>query len=376
MRDEKFIDGFIKNYNNSHKDVKNLYYVIIDGKGQTLNHVTSKNVVPIHLNIKTWIKILKNKEIKNIYLHNFPDHFFAFINFIPKRISLFWIFYGYEIYENVLLLKILDENSRNIYLEASKAKYLLPIFPKKIIESLLIIRERYRIYKLRIILSKIDYFCHWNRLDYEALKKYFPEFKASFMPFSYASSQSWLIQDLINDEKKQSQPNKNIIMVGNCAKITLNHLTILKHLQQFDQSLFSIICPLNYGDKEYKEFLIEYANKNHLDNFEKLDIFLSLSEYFKFMSKISVLVMNNYRTQGSGNISLALKFGKKVYMNPINTHFTYLKEYGFIVHSVEEFLKSPIEEILTPLTEAQKEQNQNLIRDIQVNGSKRYHNLP
>jgi len=376
MEDEKFIDDFINQYSYTNKDVVNVYYIILPKKSNKPKHVRNKEIIPIHLNIFTWHQIKKtHKHIENIFLHNIKDQFFLIIPFLPKEVRLYWIFYGIEIYKNPLLMNILDENSKRIYLELFRARYkYLRLLPINWTKRILINKEKIRKFITGIIINRVDYFCHWNRLDFEIVKQSFPDFKAIFLEFAYDAFNGLPVSNTTTDNPKP-KPEQITIMIGNCSRLSLNHLTILEYLKQFDQSKFKIICPLSYGDMDYKDFLKDYAQKIYPNNFLALEEILPFQEYYDLLSKIDLLIMNSYRTQGGGNIYIALFMGKKVYMNPKNTYYIYLINSGFFVHSTEKFLQSSLEEILTPLNNQQVNHNRFLIREY-IKNETGYQNLP
>jgi len=380
MQDEKFIDSFIKQYSITHVDSEIYYYIYLSNTKNQLQHVNSKNVELIRLNVRTLTRILrKHNSIKHIYFHNFPKNMVSICRHIPRKIKIYWIFYGIEIFQNVLYTKILDESSESIYASIFKRKSFLKILPKQIVKILLKIREKIRIFKLKKILPRINFFCHWNKYDYESVKEMFPTFNAQFIFFGYNHSFSMFqIPTKVNDPSSSSESTtgKNLIMLGHGASVSLNHLTILEYLKHFENQSFMIICPVSYGDMKYKEYLINYSRMNNIDNLTFLEEFVSFQDYVNIISNVDVFVMNNIRTQGGSNISLALKLGKKVYMHPQNPHYKYFIELGFVIFSTFELLQSSLEEILTPLSPDQKESNQTLIQQLPVMTTSIYKNLP
>jgi hypothetical protein len=103
--------------------------------------------------------------------------------------------------------------------------------------------------------------------------------------------------------------------------------------------------------------LKKYAKKNFPYNFETLEEFIPLEEYRDKISKINVLIMNNIRPQGGGNISLAILEGKKVYLNPLNSHYQLLLNLGIKIYSTDDLFRSSLDEIFIPLNTNQKVSN-------------------
>ncbi|MHC1773534.1 MAG: TDP-N-acetylfucosamine:lipid II N-acetylfucosaminyltransferase [Flexilinea sp.] len=379
MQDQKFIDSFIELYSSTHLDTESVFFICLHDTNNDLIYVKDKKVKKICLNVKTWNKIKRTyKKIDNIYLHALSENLYTIISLIPKETKIYWIFYGYEIYQNVLFTRILDNNSENIYPEIYKCKGVLRLLPLKVIKVLLRSREKIRICKLKRILPRIDYFCHWNKIDYEYIKELFPEFTAKYIPFEYNSQSKIVISSQSSGSNKKNTQNnsKKKIMLGHNASIALNHVTILNFLCQFDKNLFEIICPVSYGDLDYKNYLIKYARKHHMTNLVILEKFIPLQNYADFISQIDVLIMNNIRTQGAGNVSLAIKMGKKVYLNPKNTHYTFLKKQGYAVYSIDKLFHSSIDEILSPLEDDQINRNKTVDKETTNDHINMYGNLP
>lgn len=380
MQDEKFIDSFIDQYSRTHKNSEAIYYVYGSKNKGPLKHVKNKEIQLINLNEYTLNKILqKHRNINYIFFHSFPKNIFSICQNIPRNIKIGWIFYGVEIYQNVLFTQILDDYSEKIYPKVFKKKSFLKIFPTQLITLLLLLRERIRIYKLEKVLSRIDLFCHWNRYDYERVKELFPKFRALYTPFGYNYSLSELKSPAgLSVSEINTEPNagNNLIMIGHSATVSLNHLTIIEYLRRFDGRSFEMICPVSYGDMEYKEYLVEYANSNEIGKLRLMEGFIPFQDYAKFISTIDVLVMNNIRAQGGSNIALALEMGKKVYMNPQNTHYKYFVELGFKINSTVDLLQSTVDEILTPLSLEEKSRNRELINNLTVMTTDIYTNLP
>jgi len=380
MDDEKFIDAFIFHYSKTHKGNTSKYFVIPNKESNKLIHVKNREVIPFKINKKSLNNIFKeNTDIENVFLHNFSKNLFYLIGAIPKNIKIYWIFYGIEIFQNPLTFQLLDEESKKIYPKIYQSKRLLRFFPLGIIRTLLLFREKIRIAQLHKILSRIDYFCHWNKLDFDYLKGIFSELKADFIQFGYGSTiREENLDDNINEDYENilNKQTLKTIMVGNNSSITLNHISILKYLKRFTSESFIITCPLNYGDMDYKKILINYGENYFPINFRAIEDFIPFKIYQKEISNINVLVMNSIRTQGGGNISMALLSGKKVYMNPQNTHFQMLIKMGITVYSTEDLLKSSLDEIFSPLKAEQRKDNIILTQKFLEQTTEGYLHLP
>lgn len=379
MYDEKFINLFIEKYLRFHPLNKNKFFIIQTFKNEELKHVNNPIAKKIILNKKTLKKlIIENNNIENIFFHNFPLNIFSIIGLIPNQIKIHWIFYGIEIFKAPISLKILDGESLSIYPKIYKTNKLFRIVPDRFIMMILIAREKFWIYQLSKVLKKIDNFYHWNKYDYLYIKRVFPEFSPEFRNFGYNTNYKRTLEDenhITNVNIMVNLPKK-LIMIGNNSSLSLNHLSIIKFFAQFDNPGFTIILPLNYGNMNYKKYLLNYSKNLLGDKLVVLDNFLSYFEYRKIISNIDVLIMNNIRPQGAGNVHIALHEGKKIYMNPKNTHYRYLIDNGIVIKSTEDLFNSSIMDILNPLEKEVNERNRQLRIELDKKSYSWYKNLP
>jgi hypothetical protein len=353
MHDDKFINSFIEKYLKFHPPNENIFYIIQKSFNKQLDHVNNPKAVIIILNKKTFKKLFQgNFNIENIFFHNFPLNIFSLIDLIPIQVKIHWIFYGVEIFMTPISLKILDKESLSIYPKIYKTNKFLKLIPDKIFYLLLVFKEKFLILRLQKVLKKIDYFYHWNKLDYLYIKTKFKGFNSEFKYFGYNTNYNRELSENSNKSKNSivlKKTNKKSIMIGNNSSISLNHISIINYLSLFSLSDFKVILPLNYGNKRYKKFLIKYSRNLLGDKLLVIENFFPYFEYRKLISSIDVLIMNNIRPQGAGNIHIALHEGIKIYMNPLNTHYKFLCNHEIVINSIEELYTSSINDILCPL---------------------------
>lgn len=114
---------------------------------------------------------------------------------------------------------------------------------------------------------------------------------------------------------------------------TLEMLSILK---KFAKNDIRVTTVLSYGNMDYKDRIIKLGKFNFGDNFEYLDEFLSPEEYVEHLRSIDILVMNQDRQQGCGNIKLAAYLGAKVFIKKHLTHFKYFTDRGIQIYDTAE----------------------------------------
>lgn len=142
--------------------------------------------------------------------------------------------------------------------------------------------------------------------------------------------------------------NKNLpkIMVGHSASISNNHSAIFKVLKAKHNRDFYVVCPLSYGDFSYRETVIAEGVLNFGDYFLPILDHMDSLAYQKFIGTIDVLIFDAPRQQGIGNLTLAIRSLKKIYMRPEATPFQWFKDSGVLLNSVYELAKADLEEIL------------------------------
>ncbi len=114
------------------------------------------------------------------------------------------------------------------------------------------------------------------------------------------------------------------IQINNsCDESTLQAMDFIKNFKDEDIVVTTI---LSYGNLKYKDEIIEKGRNYFGDKFEYLDRYLDSAEYKNFVANNDVLILNQNRQQGVGNMILYLQQGKKVFVrNEIST-FKYLNE--------------------------------------------------
>jgi len=109
------------------------------------------------------------------------------------------------------------------------------------------------------------------------------------------------------------------ILLGNSASETNNHFEALDILAAFSAENIRVICPLSYGDNDYRDRVIDYGQRVLGDKFSYLDRFYNVKEYMDILYTVDIGIFNNDRQQALGNIFPLLYLGKKVYMKSDTT---------------------------------------------------------
>ena len=324
MHNEKFIAPYIE-FINKNFDMNDHFFLIIDG----LNY--KKVLIPNYLNVeyietlKTKNKVLKIFKVivplywnllkkisksKKIYFHSLFDKkvilfLFVFRKFLQKSN---WIIWGGDLYcyekrknnfKNRIWYKIEDYVKKNI-------GYINTLVPE----------------------------------DYQIAKKYY-NIKGKYKRAQYVIDNDFNFLDSLVSEKKE----EIYIQIGNSADPSNNHFEIIDALANFKSEKIKIFCVLSYGDKEYGKRVNEYGKKLFGNKFISIFNFMKLNEYYEYLSNIDILIFNQNRQQGLGNIFMLSYFEKKIYLRNDISSWDYLtKDLNLKINSYDKIKEETFEE--------------------------------
>ena len=120
---------------------------------------------------------------------------------------------------------------------------------------------------------------------------------------------------------------------------------------------------------EVKKKIKEKANLPN-DKSIWLDTFLPRDEYKALLSSITHAIFGHIRQQALGNIYLCLRRSVKIYLYKDSLIYKQLKEWGYIVYTIDEDLTE--ESLKTVLQEEMAFHNYTLINKL-INGQERLH---
>lgn len=137
------------------------------------------------------------------------------------------------------------------------------------------------------------------------------------------------ILDTCNNTKRQS----TVIQINNsCDKSTIE---VLKWLSKFAHEDIIVKTVLSYGDTESPESIYLLGKKLFGTKFEYLDKVLSPKFYAKFLADNDILILNQNRPQGQGNIYASFYLGKKVYIRSDVANFSRMQAEGYTVYDTK-----------------------------------------
>ncbi|MER2582349.1 MAG: TDP-N-acetylfucosamine:lipid II N-acetylfucosaminyltransferase [Candidatus Competibacter sp.] len=198
------------------------------------------------------------------------------------------------------------------------------------------------------ILNRIDYFSSPIPQDYELLKQAIPELRTNYIQLNYGSIEKTFLAGI--DLDKFYKPRGKDILVGNSATSANNHIDAFELLRNINIGEAKIIVPLSYGNEDYKIKIIEIGKNIFGEKFVPLIDFLPLDKYNSIVLNCSVALMNHRRQQGLGNILSSMYGGARLLLREENPIFSYIKQRGGIVDSIEKLSKDncKLDKSLTP----------------------------
>jgi len=318
-------------------------------KGKDITYVKTNNYIRFDpysgLEYLNQIEDINNREhFDIIVVHGLYEPYIKILKQINpnKRIRVFWVFWGYELYRS------LGEQGKFPLLDnqnpLSKLTWITPTRYNCIVKRFLGRKPYYKI--LEEFLPLCDYFCFWFYEDFLLLKKYYPN-NLQFKRFAYGSHfrDDKISEDVINFEK-----NKKEIRISHSASTTANHLTVMKILRRIDRNNeYKKVVPLAYGSTYVKKLVMKYGKKWFGNQFVPILEFEKKDQYLKSLSQVGIALFGQLRQEATGNISPLLGYGAKVFLRRKNPLYQYYKSKGYIVFSIEDDLKSVDDlSLLTP----------------------------
>lgn len=328
---------------------------VVNSDAPKLNMIKNdENFVKIKLAEKSSLqkldKICEDNDIKAIVLHGISVCEYPIITLLKKKYhcKVYWIFWGFELY----LLLGYENNYPLIDSTQSIFNRETIFLPNRLSKWARIITNNYLPKTLKNLLQDIDYFCFWNREDYELLLRYYPcSIKYKFFAYS-ANFKGMLGTNLFPLKEERSLK----IMINHQASFYGNHDTIFNRIATIDKdNLFTKVVPLSYGNKVIKEKVLKLGKNLFDSKFSPILDYMSKEEYFKIINNMDVAIFGQRRQEASGNIIQMLKNGTKVFLRNDNNLLDYYRKQGYNIYSFEEDLNSMDD--LQPLSLEEKEHN-------------------
>jgi hypothetical protein len=354
--DEKFVDDFVSDAIQIDSD-----QIFIAVSSRPLRFITNPSVVHFTNYESELIPIVEKITEKDcIYVHWYKPPILQLIDKLPSSTAVYLMFYGGDFFESgfppgkngVLDNFLYDPLTREyyqIYYVRNTKSYLRERLEKAIatgnrknilhtwLQNMQLKRRWMKGYlheqewmARKRFLNRITAVCHWNHFDIKILEQLYTV-KLNHRYFSYNGGFENLIQTRKDIEKKKCN-----IWLGNSDTPTNNHLDALEVLSNFKNEDIEIICPLNYGNKQYGDLIEKTGKQLFGEKFIAVRDYLDRDTYYNLMNKTNVAIMFHNRGQAGGNVIAFLKKGIKIYMKEESSIYKYYRELGVTIHNANE----------------------------------------
>jgi len=329
--DDKFIDMALRQFD---EVAPNKNIPVILGKKRELQFVKRKDVK--FYSPEQMSDIFHSHECGAVIFHSLPEEHSCLLNFIPKKIKVFWFGWGYDYYDRLL------SKAYPYGLRLPQTKQLIGAHPQghpPAHQFPLMLRPLEKVIKRLLgntdnriqTLARIDYFSPVLDVEYSMARQLNPWFKPHYIPWNYGTA-----EDDFGGDNIKSDVTRNNILVGNCATPENNHLEVFLLLRQnVDLTNRKIIVPLNYGNEIYREEILAIGQQMFGEQFIPVIEFMPKDEYIALLDSCGFVFMNHLRQQAMGNIFIMMMKGAKLYMNPESTAYKWLVERGAAINSVD-----------------------------------------
>ena len=152
-----------------------------------------------------------------------------------------------------------------------------------------------------------------------AIKKY--NMIGSFYEMFYPSL---IDKEKLDNLKIKKKDYVQIQINNSCDESTLEVLDVLS---KYKDENIRITTVLSYGKLEYKEQIIQKGKKIYGNKFTFIDKLLLPIDYFEYIANNDILILNQNRQQGAGNIFAHIYLGKKVYIRENVSTYNQLNKY-------------------------------------------------
>ena len=270
------------------------------------------------------ITLCGTADVVVLYDLNFPKAYIA--NRLAKSVIVVWRFFGNELYERIPEY-IYSERTFKILKQAEKQNFYSR---KKVQIKQYLAAIKYRAIRaneLNNAFKRIDFFLGISKSEYEFLKTIWK----NLPPFLQLNMTSYLEINTIKRVKT------NLIILGNNRSPANNHLDIIDGLKESkNNSNYEFLLMFNYGSiSTYSETVRKEACE--LKEIKVIDEFLPIEKFKELYTAADAFVMNGHRQMAMGNILEALQQNIKIYLNEKNLIFSWLKEEGFVLFTIENF---------------------------------------
>ena len=234
-------------------------------------------------------------------------------------------------------------NYANKYSRLLKSTYIVfwggDFYPDKKLENKL----NKDFWEKRKIIEKVKGIVCLVEQDYKQICKiYFLKDIENYAMGYFVTREKLLIEQKAWSAKEASDRGRGTlkILVGNSATKSNHHMECIKKLRKVMNSNVRFYFPLSYGDKEYAQKIINYAQKELPNRCVFLTEYMSYEQYINLLCEMNIGLFLCDRQQAMGNIRSMLYLGCKVYIKKNTSMWDYFtKELGCKLFDADHMLE-------------------------------------
>ncbi|WP_345985187.1 TDP-N-acetylfucosamine:lipid II N-acetylfucosaminyltransferase [Sulfurimonas sp. HSL-1656] len=315
MKNEKFIASFI-DFIDTRFDADEHQFIVLGGLSE------QKHPLPKHPNVLVFKKmnnplryLQTSKQLKpyfdraekvivhSLLIRGIVDFFFHNLRYCAKA---YWVIWGGDLYDY-----------------PAKRKQL---------------KRQFYLYKKKQVIRRFAGLVTYVDGDVDLAREWYGATGKHFECLIYKSNIYSSVPVQSAAPKKEA-----CIQVGNSATASNHHLEIFDRLACFARENIRVVCPLSYGNRNYRDRVMARGRELFGDKFEPLVEFMPFEEYLQLLSEIDIAVFNHKRQQGMGNIITLLGLGKKVHLRRDVATWSLFEALGIKVFDAAEIDLQPMD---------------------------------
>ena len=271
--------------------------------------------------------------------------------------NIIWLIWGGDLYEQMICnkgYKIYKNNKEQYSIRAKHSPIgNIPVWLYKLLVG---VRDKINLHRSEKILKKIR-FVSSMECDFNLLKEYFPKYKYKH----YHSCSYYPIELQIGYDNLNKECYGLNIWVGNSPALNGNHSSVFNEIKDFSKSI-KIYSPISYGEERLMNYVDNLGGNMIGVNFIPLKTFLPSEKYFNLFLDVNAFIFGHLRQCALGNVMMAMYFGGKVFLYRDNPLLQQLRNFGFVVFSIEDDLNELATQ--TKLSPNERTINRNIVLSI------------
>ena|GEM_PF-708485 len=370
--DSPFIDTTMAQFNAL--TPHNRYLFVTDKTHYTFKYIKSHEQIELYACDRDALQrqLTDQAAYDVLVLHSLFTVDITLLRSIPDRISIWWISWGYDLYNRHLIdIELFHERTQALRRELGRQGTGKRFFKKDDLRDIISIlfsrprpasflfgklKERITLWRespqqaaertrstLEEVIRRVNYCSTIIPDEFDRLSpKGF--FTARRLPFNYPFD-----RDICRAEAIAEDPiaQGSGILIGNSASFENNHADLFEILRHIPLPEHDIVVPLNYGDRAYAREITRIGNECFGKRFRPLLDFMPFAQYTELLRSCSSAIFYHERQQAFGSVILTLWNGSKVFMSKSSILYHYLKKRGIVVFTIPDDLTAG--SLATPL---------------------------